>query len=152
MSTKSYFLKNRTFSWKKVIEKKMTFFDFVDIFHFPFFSKIKFSPKKWKKNQIFSLFNFLSCIMPKPYKWRRATPPVPPVGAANASSKIRKIMFFDDFWWFFDDFPTKNDTNDLLVRAHLALRSGFGARPTSNGPSSELKWSYEDFPSMWISN
>ena len=32
--------------------------------------------------------------MPKPCKWRRATPSVPPVGAANASPKIRIFRFF----------------------------------------------------------
>ena len=90
--------------------------------------------------------------MPKPCKWRRATPPMPPVGAANASPKIRKVMLFDDFRCFFDDFALKNEAYELLIQPDLALRPGFEARPTSNGPSSELKWSYEDFRSMLINN
>ena len=90
--------------------------------------------------------------MPKHCQWHRATPSVPPVGAANVSSKIRKIMLFDDFRWFFDDFSLKNDAYELLIRPNLALRPGFEARPTSNGPSSELKWSYEGFRSALINN
>ena len=39
----------------------------------------------------FFIFVFLSYLMPSLCKWHRATPPGLPVGAANATSKIRKI-------------------------------------------------------------
>ena len=86
--------------------------------------------------------------MPKPCKWRRATPSVPSVGAANTSPKIRKIMVLV----VFNDFSTKNVADSWSFGSVWTLRSSFEARPTSNGPSSELKRSYEDFRSIILRN
>ena len=137
---KSHFFQSLFFSWKF----RFPIFVLSIFQNFRFFENIFFT-EKVNILETFSLFNFLSYLMPKYCQWHRATPSVPPVGAANVSSKIRKIMFFDDF-------SLKNDANELLIRPNLALRSGFEARPTSNGPSSELKWSYEDFRSTLINN
>ena len=52
------------------------------------------------------------------------------------------------FGWFFNKIVTDAWSSGLIS----ALRSGFEARPTSNGPSSELKRSYEDFRSTLINN
>ena len=60
-----------------------------------------------------------------------------------------KNQVFDGFLVIF---AIKNVADDLLIRPHLTLRSGFEARPTSNEPSSELKWSYEDFRSTLINH
>ena len=59
---------------------------------------------------------------------------------------------FDGFLPILVIFAIKNVADDLLIRAHLPLRSGFEASPTSNRPSSELKWSYEDFRCMLVNN
>ena len=99
---------------EKNSDRKMWLFSIFVFFRFFNFPKIKFSSKKWKISGIFQFLFLLSYLVPKPCKWRRATPPVPPVGAANASPKIRKIMFFDDFRWFFDDFSSKSGADDLL--------------------------------------
>ena len=88
-----FFEKSEIFERKKVIEKKVTFSIF-SIFHC--LRKYFFHRKNNHfRKKIFSIF--LSYLMPKPCKWRRATRSVPPVGAPTASLKIRKIMFFDDF-------------------------------------------------------
>ena len=133
---------------KKVIEKKSTFFEIFEIFEFSSFPKIKFSSKKLKfpKNFQFLFFYHISC--PNPASGVAQLPLCRPWARQTHPRKSEKSCF----WWFFYGFSIKNDANDLLIRPHLALRSGFEASRTSNGPSSELKWSYEDFPSMWISN
>ena len=83
------------FGRKSWLQKKWFFLRNFRNFQFSCFSKIQFSLKN-ENFWFFLIFVFLSYIIPKPYKWRRATPPVPPVGA----SKIRKITFFDAFLWF----------------------------------------------------
>ena len=56
--------------------------------------------------------------MPKPYKWRRATPPVPSVDAANASQigKSRKSLFHTE------EYAKKTDTLRKKVIDYQASR------------------------------
>ena len=78
--------------FKKVVEKKVDFFEnFRNFQYFNFFENIFFIEKVniFRK---FSFFIFLSYLMPNPCEWHRATPSVPPVDAANAIPKIRKIQ------------------------------------------------------------
>ena len=77
--------KNRKFS-KNIFSKKWLF----EIFRFFRFFEKYFSSKKKVFRKSFYFFIFLSYLLPHPCKWHRLTPPVPPVGAANAPPKIRK--------------------------------------------------------------
>ena len=63
-------------------------------------------------------------------------------------SKSEKSCFLMILWSFFNQKCNKFCSSGLV----WALRSGFEARPTSNGPSSELKRSYEDFRSTTLHN
>ena len=98
-----------------------------------FFHRKKVFDKK------FHVFHVLSFLMPNPSKWHRATPPVPPVGAANAprkSGKSRKSSIwirFHRFWWRERRFSEKSSFTDFLFQV-----PGFVARDANYRDSMPL--------------
>ena len=109
-------LKNHVYFFKKSLfykGKPMKKSDFLKKKHdfsiFLIFEKCHrfFFIEKKSFRQNFTFFHVLSYLMPNPCKWHRATPPVPPINAANASPKIRKIMFLVIFLMIFQSKMTQ---------------------------------------------
>ena len=110
--------KNRNFSnFEKNIIFSINFFRsifsqeiskiFEDFRFFQIFRKT-FVIEKIEFFWFFFIFVFLSYLMPSLCKWHRATPCVPPVGAANASPNTRNFpnvakSLYRDFGWMLGD-------------------------------------------------
>ena len=151
-TSKSHFFRKTTWFSKNMIFE--VFFRKSDFSIFPICSIVSKNIFH-RKNMFFHkmLFFFvLSYLMSNLCEWHHATPTVPPVGGGKRPPENPKNQENSPNWWFFDDFSTKNVAGFAHPAPSELLRSGFEARPTSNGPSSELKRSYEDFCSITLRN